>query len=348
MSRASSSTGRSSPGCSRSSSCWPASARSSRCRSRNIPTSPRRRSTSAPPIPAPRPRRSRTASPRCIEQQLTGIDGLLYFSSHVELARPGERSPPPSRRAPIPTSPRCRCRTRSSRRSRACRSRCSSRASASPSPTPTPADRRRSMTRPTRATNQDVSDYLASNIQDPLSRVAGRRRRQRVRLAAMRCASGSIRSRLARYSLMPSDVDHRDHRARIPKSRPARSAACPQPPGQMLNATVTAQSRLQTPEQFAQHHPQDRSPSGATRAARATSRGSSSAPKTTASISRVNGHPGAGIADLRWRPAPTRSRPPNWSRREVDELAADLPAGLHLCLRQRHDRLHQAVDRARW
>ena len=33
-------------------------------------------------------------------------------------------------------------------------------------------------------TNMDVSDYLASNIQDPLSRVAGRRRRQRVRRAA--------------------------------------------------------------------------------------------------------------------------------------------------------------------
>lgn len=54
-----------------------------------------------------------------IEQQLTGIDNLLYFSSAsngngqatITLA-----SPP----APMPTSPRCRCRTRSRSPSRCC------------------------------------------------------------------------------------------------------------------------------------------------------------------------------------------------------------------------------------
>ncbi len=60
-----------------------------------------------------------------IEQQLTGIDNLLYFSPRpMPTARC--RSPPPSRRAPIPTSPRCRCRTRCSRRWRNCPARCSS------------------------------------------------------------------------------------------------------------------------------------------------------------------------------------------------------------------------------
>ena len=55
-----------------------------------------------------------------IEQQLTGLDHLLYFSSTSERRRLGRRSPPPSRPAPIPTSPRCRCRTRCSRPCRCC------------------------------------------------------------------------------------------------------------------------------------------------------------------------------------------------------------------------------------
>jgi hypothetical protein len=57
-----------------------------------------------------------------LEQQLTGLDGLLYFSAS------SRASPPPSTRGLIPTSPRCRCRTRSRPRSRACRPKCSSRA----------------------------------------------------------------------------------------------------------------------------------------------------------------------------------------------------------------------------
>ena len=64
-----------------------------------------------------------------IEQQLTGLDNLLYFSSAVQRRRHGVRSPPPSRPAPIPTSPRCRCRTRCSGGAAAARRRCSSRAS---------------------------------------------------------------------------------------------------------------------------------------------------------------------------------------------------------------------------
>ena len=62
--RASSSTARSSPGSSPSSSCWRAASPPSACRSSSIPPSPRRRWSSAPPIPAPMPRRCRTPSPR--------------------------------------------------------------------------------------------------------------------------------------------------------------------------------------------------------------------------------------------------------------------------------------------
>ncbi|VTM87504.1 Multidrug-efflux transporter MexB [Raoultella ornithinolytica] len=63
-----------------------------------------------------------------IEQQLTGLDNLLYFTStsssdgSVDITVTFEQGP-----TRIP--PRCRCRTRSSRRNRVCRARCNSPAS---------------------------------------------------------------------------------------------------------------------------------------------------------------------------------------------------------------------------
>ena len=124
-------------GASRSSSCWRASARSATLPVEQYPDVAPPQVNIRATYPGASAETVENSVTQIIEQQLTGIDGLLYFSSIVELARAGARSPPPSRRAPIRTSPRCRCRTRCSRRSRACRSRCSSRASGSPSPTPT-------------------------------------------------------------------------------------------------------------------------------------------------------------------------------------------------------------------
>ena len=72
-----------------------------------------------------------------LEQQLTGIDGMLYFQSSSSRARQVDDQRRSSTRASIPTSPRCRSRTRSRPRSRACRSRSSSRASASARDRPT-------------------------------------------------------------------------------------------------------------------------------------------------------------------------------------------------------------------
>ena len=62
----------------------------------------------------------------------------------------------------------------------------------------------------------------------------------------------------------------------------------------MLNATVTAQSQLQTAEQFRNDHPQDR-PDGATVRLGDVARVELGAENYSAVI-RVNGHPGAGIA----------------------------------------------------
>lgn len=57
-----------------------------------------------------------------IEQQLTGLDGLLYF---LRPAAPAARSvsTSPLIRAPIRISLRCRCKTRCSRRKAVCRAR---------------------------------------------------------------------------------------------------------------------------------------------------------------------------------------------------------------------------------
>ena len=52
-----------------------------RCRSRSTPTSCRRRSSCAPPIPARRRRSSPTPSPRPIEQEVNGVEDMLYMSS---------------------------------------------------------------------------------------------------------------------------------------------------------------------------------------------------------------------------------------------------------------------------
>jgi multidrug efflux pump len=95
---------------------------------------------------------------------------------------------------------------------------------------------------------QDVSDYLTSNFQDPLSRVPG------VGDVNVFGSPHAMRiwlnpQRLAAFQLMPSDVI-----AAIQSQNTEVAAGdvggLPAPPGQLLNATVTAQSKLQTAEQF--------------------------------------------------------------------------------------------------
>ncbi len=68
-----------------------------------------------------------------IEQNMTGLDHLLYMSSS-RTPPAGYRSPSPSSRGPTPTSPRCRYRTSCSKPCRCCRKRCSSRGSGSRRP----------------------------------------------------------------------------------------------------------------------------------------------------------------------------------------------------------------------
>jgi multidrug efflux pump len=99
-----------------------------------------------------------------------------------------------------------------------------------------------------RYTNIDISDYLTSHMQEPISRVPG------VGEARVFGSPYAMRIwldpyKLVSYNLTPADV--RDAvRAQNTQVSAGEIGAQPAVAEQQLNATVTAQSRLRTPEQF--------------------------------------------------------------------------------------------------
>ncbi|MES2056349.1 MAG: efflux RND transporter permease subunit [Pseudomonadota bacterium] len=143
-----------------------------------------------------------------------------------------------------------------------------------------------------RVTNQDVSDYLIANFQDRLGRIPG------VGDTNVFGAQYAMRvwlrpDRLAAYSLMPSDAINAIT-AQNTEIAAGEVGGQPMPATQMLNATVTAQSRLQTPAQFANiivKTSRDGSIVRLSDIARVEL-----GAESYQTISRVNGHPGAGIA----------------------------------------------------
>ena len=99
-----------------------------------------------------------------------------------------------------------------------------------------------------KATMADISDYLVSNLQDPLSRIEG------VGDVQVFGSEYAMRiwldpTRLASYALMPSDVQTAIE-AQNTQVSAGKVGDLPAAADQQLTATVKAQSRLQTPEQF--------------------------------------------------------------------------------------------------
>jgi multidrug efflux pump len=99
-----------------------------------------------------------------------------------------------------------------------------------------------------KSTESDISDYLVSTMQDPIARVDG--------VGAIQIFGGSYAMRiwldptkLQAFSLMPSDVEAAIATQNVQVSA-GKIGQQPAPPGQQLNATVTAQSKLRTPQQF--------------------------------------------------------------------------------------------------
>ena len=114
----------------------------------------------------------------------------------------------------------------------------------------------------------------------------------------------------------------------------------PQPEGQMLNATVTAQSRLQTPEQF-RNIIVKADPSGARVLLSDVARVELGADNYSASI-RINGHPGAGIG-IYLEPGANALSTSRLVKAEMARRRAEHAGRLPCRLRQRLLGLHPAV-----
>src|SRR5512137_2915778 len=174
-----------------------------------------------------------------------------------------------------------------------------------------------------RMTNADLGDYVITNLQEPLSRVPG------VGDLTVFGSQFSMRiwldpARLLQYRLVPADV-----RAAIQAQNAQVSSGqlggLPAVPGQQLNATITAQSRLQSPEQFGNILLVTR-PDGSTVRLRDVARIEIGAESYT-NLSRFNGAPSTGVA-VRLAPGANALATGAAVRARVAELSAGFPPGM--------------------
>jgi multidrug efflux pump len=169
----------------------------------------------------------------------------------------------------------------------------------------------------------DVQDFLVSNLQDPLARlegvgdvnVFGSQYAMRIWLDPFKLAS---------FSLIPRDV------IQAIQSQNAQVAAGqiggqPSGAGQMLNATVTARSRLTTPEQFRRIILRT-DPDGSRVLLQDVARVELGS-ENYGSLSKLNGHPGAGIA-IQLAPGADALRTADLVRAELARQSTDFPAGM--------------------
>lgn len=174
-------------------------------------------------------------------------------------------------------------------------------------------------------TSDQVSDYLTSNIQDPLSRVSG------VGDINVYGATRAMRiwldpHRLASVSLMPSDVIAAVQ-AQNTEIAAGELGGLPSPPGQMLGATVTALSKLQTAEQF-RAIVLKTAPDGSTVRLSDVARVEMGSQSYNSSR-RINGLPGAGIS-ISLSPGSDALRTAELVKQEVARLERSMPDGLKI------------------
>src|SRR4051812_18323421 len=173
-----------------------------------------------------------------------------------------------------------------------------------------------------RSTSGDISDFLVSTMQEAVGRLPG--------VGDLRVFGSQYAMRiwldpfrLAANGLMPSDV-----RAAILAQNTQVAAgqigAQPAPPGQMLNATVMAKSRLQTPEQFRAIILKTQ-PSGAQVLLGDVARVELGSEDYSIST-RVNGHPGSGMA-IMLAPGADALETAQVVKGEVARRAAGFPPG---------------------
>ncbi|MBV9929657.1 MAG: efflux RND transporter permease subunit, partial [Alphaproteobacteria bacterium] len=171
----------------------------------------------------------------------------------------------------------------------------------------------------------DVSDYLVSNLQDPLGRVQG--------VGDVNVFGSQYAMRiwldpykLASYSLIPRDVIQAIQ-AQNTQVAAGSIGGQPSPDTQMLNATVTARSRLQNADQFKQIILKTQ-PDGSSVHLEDVARVELGS-ENYGSMSRLNGHPGAGIAVM-LAPGADALKTAALVRQEVERRAAAFPPGFRL------------------
>src|SRR5665213_1215092 len=176
-----------------------------------------------------------------------------------------------------------------------------------------------------RYTDNDIADYLNSQMVDPLARVDG--------VGDVRVFGGQYAMRiwldpykLNNYKLMPSDV-----RAAVLAQNVQVSAGeiggQPTVADQALNATVTARSRLQTPDQFRAILLRTQ-PDGSQVRLGDVARVELGAQQYGES-SRINGRPGAGLA-IELAPGANALSTADAVKKRAVELSANFPPGVKL------------------
>ncbi|WP_432699483.1 efflux RND transporter permease subunit [Kluyvera cryocrescens] len=143
-----------------------------------------------------------------------------------------------------------------------------------------------------KASSSDIADWLVSNMQDPMARLDG------VGSLQVFGAEYAMRiwmdpAKLASYSLMPSDVQTAIEAQNVQVSA-GKIGALPSPDTQQLTATVRAQSRLQTVEQFKDIIVKSQA-NGAVVRVGDIARVEMGSEDYTA-VAKLNGHPAAGMA----------------------------------------------------
>ena len=172
-------------------------------------------------------------------------------------------------------------------------------------------------------TGTDLADYLASNIQDPISRVEG------VGDVQLFGAQYAMRiwldpTKLSSFSLTPADVAAAV-RAQNAQVSAGQLGGAPNLPGTALNATITAQSRLQTVADFEQIIVKN-SVGGATVMLRDVARVELGSDRY-GSTARFDGKPAAGLA-IRLAPGANALDTAAAVKARVAELSKTFPAGM--------------------
>jgi multidrug efflux pump len=173
-----------------------------------------------------------------------------------------------------------------------------------------------------RSTQTDISDYLVNNFQDPISRIEG--------IGSVQIFGSQYAMRiwldpykLATVKLMPSDVENAIRAQNVEVSA-GQIGADPAPAGQQLNATVRARARLETPEQFRNIIVKTQS-DGSVVHLSDVARVELGNESYTSSAA-LDGHPGSGVA-LQLAPAADALKTAELVKAKVAELSANLPHG---------------------